>query len=537
MPLLQVKDARFLLCSADPRPDDPMLIDWKSLRQRIERALPGIRARADEHVEAGNERFRRGDVEGALEEYEAALAIEPGCARAHFNIGVVMQDLKRPDDAIRHYAAAAEADPSSSKALVNWGNVLKDRGSFEAAYDLYRRALATDPNDAKALVNCGTVRIGIGDLEGAAELYRKALEIEGGNPDALGNLASIAQQHGDFAEAERLYAQAAKAEHGFADAQYNLGLIALHRTDFERGWKDYELRFRTDPPASTLRPLPLPMAGPDDLAGGKRIAIRKEQGIGDQILFSTLLPELAARHIDALVEIDARLVEAYRRSVPGLEFTTPDELRSDPRGCALQFPVGSLPLAYRRKLEDFRRQPMALLRPDARRVDEIRSRLGSGRRIGISWRSFQAKKRKHIEERKSAPLECFAALEGRGVTLVDLQYGDAAAEREAFDARHPGLRASVPGLDLFKDLEGVLAAIDLCELVVTTSNVTAHLAGAIGKRTYLVFLGAVPPFPYWVRGPEGRSLWYPSVEIVNDPAWLDWDRAFAAIAQRRSSER
>ena len=69
-------------------------------------------------------------------------------------------------------------------------------------------------------------------------------------------------------------------------------------------------------------------------------------------------------------------------------------------------------------------------------------------------------------------------------------------------------------------------------MIVTTSNVTAHFAGALGKRTLLVYLAARPPFHYWAPGPDGRSLWYPSVEIKSDATWTNWEMAFEAVARR-----
>ena len=115
-----------------------------------------------------------------------------------------------------------------------------------------------------------------------------------------------------------------------------------------------------------------------------------------------------------------------------------------------------------------------------------------------------------------------------GIGLLDLQYGDTQAEREEF-ARAGGSLDRLEGLDLFDDIDGVLAAIEACDLVVTTSNVTAHLAGGVGKRTLLVYLGAASPFHYWVPQPGGKSLWYPSVEIVTGAELDTWDKALARI--------
>jgi ADP-heptose:LPS heptosyltransferase len=113
---------------------------------------------------------------------------------------------------------------------------------------------------------------------------------------------------------------------------------------------------------------------------------------------------------------------------------------------------------------------------------------------------------------------------------VDLQYGDTAAERAAF-AADGGRLERIEELDLQEDLDGLLALIEACDLVVTTSNATAHLAGAIGKETLLVYLSGNTPFHYWMPKADGASLWYPSVRIVTGAALDTWARAFGRVQE------
>lgn len=152
--------------------------------------------------------------------------------------------------------------------------------------------------------------------------------------------------------------------------------------------------------------------------------------------------------------------------------------------------------------------------------------------VGISWRSFQPPSRSFYERRKNAPLEAFRPLSAMpSVRLVDLQYGDTESERKTFAAAG-GRLISDEGLDRFKDLDGLLALIAACDVVVTTSNATAHLAGCLGKRTLLVYPSANPAFYYWVPDAQGRSLWHPSVEIVTDASAGTWPALMKLVAER-----
>jgi ADP-heptose:LPS heptosyltransferase len=139
--------------------------------------------------------------------------------------------------------------------------------------------------------------------------------------------------------------------------------------------------------------------------------------------------------------------------------------------------------------------------------------------------------RGHLRRGKCAPLATFMALSQRAdVRLLDLQYGDTTAERAAFAAAG-GMLLRLADLDLFNDLDGVLAAIQACDLVVTTSNVTAHFAGALGKPTWLVYPAGNSPFYYWVPGEDGSCLWYPSVRIVTATELDTWEKAMARVQE------
>jgi hypothetical protein len=161
-----------------------------------------------------------------------------------------------------------------------------------------------------------------------------------------------------------------------------------------------------------------------------------------------------------------------------------------------------------------------VLDSDPRRVPALK-------RAHAGWRVIPFRKcDRHIAigslgrlRRKSAPLGMFMQLSRRSdLRLLDLQYGDTAAERAAFAAAG-GRLLRLEDLDLFHDVDGVLAAIEACELVITTSNVTAHFAGALGKPAWLVYPGANAPFYYWTPGEDGRCLSYPSVRIVSLDSW------------------
>jgi ADP-heptose:LPS heptosyltransferase len=123
-----------------------------------------------------------------------------------------------------------------------------------------------------------------------------------------------------------------------------------------------------------------------------------------------------------------------------------------------------------------------------------------------------------------------------GVQFVDVQYGDTVAERDAAE-RALGVRlARFEDVDHYNDLEELLAILEACDLVITTSNATAHFAGALGKRTWLMYLADRAPFHYWAHAGDQRCLWYPSVEIVSAPELAEWNALARYVAGKLERE-
>ncbi len=428
--------------------------------------------------------------------FRAALAIAPAHAGAHNNLGVALTRQDRTGEALEHFGRALAADPALADAHVNWGNALETQGELEGARAHYLDAIALAPQSADAWLNAASNAVELGFLGDARERYGRALELRPGS----------------------------------VEAEYGLGVVALREQRFAEGWQGFERRFDTNPPQSVRRAPRLPAFVPVE-GTRPRVAVWQDQGIGDQVLYSTLIPELR-EDARPVVAVDARLLDAYRRSVEGVEFVAPGDSPAAFASCEAQVALGSLPLLYRRDRASFAKQPAQLLRADPRRVRQIRERLGEGRWIAIAWRSLQKRARAGLAARKSIPLELFARLaRARNARLVDVQYGDVGAERAAFEEKHPGVLVPLEGLDAFSDLEGVLAAIEACGEVVTASNVTAHLAGAAGTPATVVMLGARSPFHYWdAIDDAGRSLWYPSLRVARDPRWQRWEDAFDALA-------
>ncbi|HXZ50173.1 MAG TPA: tetratricopeptide repeat protein [Usitatibacter sp.] len=455
---------------------------------------------ADTLAEAAMSRAARlygaGDLAGAKGECEEILRADPVHFYALHLLATIAAREDRPEDCVRIATRALRVNPSHAEALSNRGAALRAMCHYEEALADYDRALALAPRSATTLNNRGVTLAALGRHREAVECYDAALGLDA----------------------------------SYARARFNRALSRLMLGDYRNGWEDYESRWAGGETPTAPRPFAVPSFGEGDWGAGHRVALWTEQGLGDELLFSTLVVELAARGEAFVLEADRRMLAPFARAHPGWEVVAKEDSDRAFARCDRHLPLGSLGRLLRDSRESFARQPRALLAADAQRTARYRARLApAGERvIGISWRSFQPKARRYYEITKSAPLAAFAALAAAPDTrLLDLQYGDTAAERETF-AREGNRLERIEGLDLRDDIDGVLAAIEACDAVVTTSNVTAHLAGSVGKRTLLIHLGGGPPFHYWVPDREGRSRWYPTVEIVAG-AFDTWSGALCRV--------
>jgi tetratricopeptide (TPR) repeat protein len=421
------------------------------------------------------------------------------------------------------------------------GMALASQGKWREAVDVYEDVLARDPRIADAHHNLGDALTKVHRLPEAMTALRRALALNPGNPDTHNSLGVVLQEVGLWEAALAHYQAALAALPGDVPATYNLGLLRLFRHEFVEGWKDYEFRLR-DPirrqERLDMRTLDLfeglpRWNGPQE-PGVREVAVWAEQGIGDQLVYSTLIPELIAAGMPILYEVDRRMLDAYARAFPAVRFFP----LADPPAGELQKAhrvqlAGSLPGLFRTSRKSFARQPVSVLAADPVRVERYRRELAArapALKVALSWRSTRSEW--HIT-RKSAALDDFAPLfRLAGACFIDVQYGDTAAERSRLRARHGVELVRFDEVDYFNDLEDVLAIIESCDLVVTTSNATAHLAGALGKTAWLLYLADRSPFHYWTHGGTLRSLWYPSVEVVTAKYLTGWPALLEEVADR-----
>jgi tetratricopeptide (TPR) repeat protein len=463
---------------------------------------------------------RLGRIAQAEEEFRHALALKPHDGASLGGLAGVLEAQDHLAEARAAYEQALQQNPADADSLNNLGNLLNRMGDGAGALDRLQRAITARPGFAEALNNLGTVLAARGDLAGALARYREALAIRPGFLPALVNMGAALGDAGQPRQAVEAYDRAIALEPENATAHWNRGLARLLLGDFAGGWQDYAYRWQTGDFRSRQRGFPQASWRGEALAG-KRILLWAEQGIGDEIMFLGLLPELIAAGAGLALECDRRLIPLLRRSMPGIETIARSE-QPDPRTGSADFhfqaPTGDLLARLRPNRESI--LPMGgYLKADATRVAELRRRYlakGHQRLIGLSWHSANAAagKRRSIPAAQLTPF-----LDPPGWGVVDLQYGNRHEDRMALERLAGREMIFDSTIDAMADLDGWAAQIASVDVVVSIDNTAVHLAAALGKPVLLL----LPTAPDWRWSASGdRARWYSDTRLLRQAQAGDW---------------
>lgn len=369
--------------------------------------------------------------------------------------------------------------------------------------------------------------------------YRLGLELTPDNSTQLFNLGTALEQVGRYPEAVSFYKKVLALTPQNPGIHNNLAMVMLRMGEFEQGWKQYEWRWEASlKEQNQIFSIPRWRGEPLE---GKALLVWGEQGIGDHIMFSSMLPDLRRRGGTLHYEIYARLDPLFERSFPPMTFLRRESQGEETQNgtqvfrqswpkADYQIPMGSLASLFRNDRASFG-EGAAYLKPDETLVAEFKAKYAKAfpgkRLIGISWRGGKAVHTERQSRRVS--FEDLASLKQLpGVQFIDLQYDSTVEDREALKNA---------GLDIYRD-ESVdhtammdAPAAQLCALdaVVSVDNTTVHLAGALGVPTYAL----IQLNPNWRWGMnEGPSQWYGSVQIFRNRELGSWRAVLDRVIEK-----
>jgi tetratricopeptide (TPR) repeat protein len=484
--------------------------DFANSIRAYESALKLIPEQAEVANDLGRLAFRLGMSQVSEKLFRHFLARYPDHPEGANNLACALRDQSRLDEAIEVIKPALQKSPEVAMLWNTLGTVMGEKGDFDNAHVFFQESMRLDPALAKARYNYGNSLLALGDPAGALEACEAAIA------------ATVAED-------ERQMMRLARSTI----------LIALGRIG--EGFDEYEARLHPQYGEVTHYAIRRPRWSPGDDLAGKRLLVVGEQGLGDEVLFANVLPDVEEAlgpdgHLTIAVE--PRLVSLFQRSFPdatvgghgtGLWQGRPARhtpFLTDPETVDLYTPMGSLLRQFRRSPDAFPVRERFLI-PDPERVGHWREQLkaaGDGPKVGLLWKSALQRSGRL---RYFSPFEAWApVLAQPGVTFVNLQYGDCAAELE-FVRRELGVEVwQPPGIDLKQDLDDVAALCCAMDLTIGFSNATFNLAAACGAPAWLISTPAA-----WTLLGTDRYPWYPQSRVFLPAGFGQWDEMMGELGE------
>ncbi len=440
----------------------------------------------------------RGNAAQGIELITRALERNPNSKEAHLNLANILAGALRMSEAEHHFHEAYRRDKTYADAANGLGGTFLHRGRYSEAEPHLRAALALAPHSAPVLLNMGMLMDATGRFDDAIGFYERVLAL---HPDHV-------------------------------DAHFHRALALLVRGQFPEGWREYAWRVRSPLTPTFFGRFPFPYWRGEPLAG-RKILVWTELGPGDETFSATMVPDLIAAGATVVLLCSPRMAPLFARSFPSVHIIAAGEPPRDPaiaQGIEFQASVGELGAALRPSFAAFPGQS-APLKADPEKTALLRRRyqaVSPGTKlIGISWRS----KNLRVEDAKSIPLEAWTPiLKLPGITFVSLQYGDVTDEVTRA-GRDQGAAILVdPTIDPLTSLDDFAAQVAAMDLVISVSNTTVHIAGALGRPIWALVPSNHGRLWYWFLE-RADSPWYPSARLFRQGGNSDWRSSLATVAE------
>jgi len=421
--------------------------------------------------------LRQGKVNEAKVLLEHCLELDKTNIYALINLGGVYQALGDPMAALNSALEAVSIDPSNAIAFNNLGSAFSDLAKYQEAKHAFETALLLKPGQVDALINIAGCDAKLNDHQSSIKNYEKVLDL----------LPKEAVQRADSVRF-------------FASFQY------LQAGDLKTGWKYYDGGFSPLVPLAGARTpkrkFSFPVWDGSDL-NGKTIFLWREQGIGDEILFSSCIPDLVSQYPGSSVyfECEARLQHIFSQSIKGIQILNQD-LKS-PQQFDYHLPIGSLMKFFREDIYSFNGKG-SFLKPDELLKQNFKSRLApysAKKAIGICWRSGLISPTRNINYTAIKDWEFLKEIK-QNYVFVNLQYGDCEEELAEIEKNWEVEIIRWKDVDLKNHMDEVFALVSNLDAVVTVGTSVSAISGSLGVPTvYLAKKG-------WLFFGQDKFPWF-----------------------------
>jgi tetratricopeptide (TPR) repeat protein len=456
--------------------------------------------------------LRNEQFELALIDYAKVVELDDKNILALNNFSLALIRCNKPHEAKEIILYIHELDPHNFGGFINLGKIHQTLGEYQDAVNSAMRAIQIDPKSSLAYLNLGTAIGALGHTESAKQAFLMSNFLDPTNISAKINIAQVEDKAGNYSEAMLMYENILTLKNITpleSDlVKYYLSYSYLFIGQLEKGWFLYEYGFSDLLPHGSIRSsrkFIQPKWNGENISG-KKLLIWREQGLGDEILFSTCLLDVETLGLDVILECEPRLIEAYRRTFPNWQIR-PEFVGVDNYSLNNDFdmhcPLGSLPRLFRNNIDNFKNK-ISLFSASPylkEKFAELIKPYTNKILVGISWRGGMLTALRN--DNYTSILDWEEILKLPNCKFVNLQYGD--CDNELLEAEKlfniQILRWT--DLDLKNDLESVMGLVSNLNHVVSVGTAISTIAPALGVHTILLtrpswlMLGKKDLFPWF----------------------------------------
>lgn len=453
-------------------------------------------------------------LDQAIRTYEHALKLDPRYWYAAYNHAVLLLQTGRFEEALIRFNLCDELRPNHAATLNKRSEALHHLNRFEEALADSKRAQALDPTNADICNSIGAALQKLARHEQALEWFNRSLDQQPDLVAALNNKASTLGEVLRLDEAIEVYRNAKRIDPKTAEIDWNLALLQLLNGDFESGWRGREARWKVSSlgVAAVYPKFAQPMWLGEGNIEGKTILVCADEGAGDTIQFVRYAPMLAALGARVIL-LPQEPLYPLLSGLPGILQCLPNLRRGLP-AFDIHCPITSLPLAFRTTLTTIPAPTSYLPTPpqDRRQVWEGRLGRHDKLRVGLVWSGNP----KHKNDRnRSIPLPIFSGILDADATFVSLQKDPNSADKAILFERTDIVDLTAH----LSDFMETAALISCLDLVITVDTAVAHLAGALGRTTWIL-LPYTPDYRWLLD--RNDSPWYPTARLFRQVAPREW---------------
>lgn len=478
----------------------------------------------------------QGAIAKAIATYRRLLEMRPDDHVAMRSIAELLRTTSNFAEARRWVARIGELAPDDPDAARMIGGILAEEGDTEGAIAVYRRILDQHPEKFGVWLDLGHLFILMERLDEARDCIERVAAIEPESPRLFYLRSLIAEAEDDLVGAGAFQDECLRLDPDNYIMRSHRGRLHLAVGEIEAGMELYDSRFADN--CTAIDDLPAPLWQGEPLAG-KRLLIAAEQGVGDEIIFGSCIPDAIRAAGSCIIECDPRLVPLFSRTFPDAE-VHPSQKSVDNRFNVRWYgwlsgdrkpdyaiPIGSLPRWFRGSLDKFPK-PGGYLTVDPERVAYWRRRLdamGPGLKVGLCWRSSVSgleRNRYYTSVDDWAPV--FTA---PGVVPVNLQYDDCREELDHVRKTFGVDIRTMPDLDLYNDFDNMAAMMRALDVVVSVSTIMPYVAAATGQRALAMSIGHD-----WTLLGTDRYPWLPDLVPLIRSSSEDWSVVIGDIVRR-----